>query len=59
MAEDDARARIAKQISREERVAKADFVIDNGGDLPHLEAQLDELWAGCATDAGLGERLSG
>jgi len=45
MAEDDARARISKQISREERVAKADFVVDNGGDLDHLEAQLDELWA--------------
>ena len=38
MAEDDARARIDKQISREERVAMADLVIDNGGDLPHLEA---------------------
>jgi dephospho-CoA kinase len=45
MPEDDARARIAKQISREERVAKADRVIDNGGDLASLDRQLDELWA--------------
>ena len=44
MEEADARARIAKQISREERVAAADRVIDNGGDLDDLEAQLDELW---------------
>jgi dephospho-CoA kinase len=45
MSEDDARARIAKQIPREERVAKADRVIDNGGDLAALDRQLDELWA--------------
>lgn len=44
MPEDDARARIGKQISREERVAKADRVIDNSGDLESLETQLDELW---------------
>ena len=43
--EDDVRARIDKQISREERVALADFVVDNGGDLGHLEAQVDALWA--------------
>ncbi len=45
MPEDDARARIAKQISREERNAKADFIVDNGGDLAALDRQLDELWA--------------
>jgi dephospho-CoA kinase len=44
MSEDDARARIGKQISREERVAKADRVIDNGGDLAALDRQLDDLW---------------
>jgi dephospho-CoA kinase len=44
MSEDDARARIAKQMTREERLAKADYVIDNGGDLDSLEKQLDELW---------------
>lgn len=45
MDETDARARIAKQITREERLAKADRVIDNGGDLDALDAQLDQLWA--------------
>ena len=44
MDEADARARIGKQISREERVALADRVIDNSGDLAALDAQLDELW---------------
>jgi dephospho-CoA kinase len=44
MSEADARARIGKQISREERVAKADYVIDNGGDLAGLDKQLAELW---------------
>ena len=42
--EADARARIARQASREERLAKADVVIDNSGDLPSLRAQVDELW---------------
>ena len=45
MTEADARARIARQISREERLATADRVIDNSGDRAALEAQVDELWA--------------
>jgi dephospho-CoA kinase len=49
LTETDARARIAKQISREERLAKADFVIDNSGDLAALDAQVDELWKWLAT----------
>ena len=42
--EDDARARVAAQISREERRAIADVVIDNGGTLEQLEAQIDGVW---------------
>ena len=42
--ESDARARIAAQISRDERRALADFVIDNSGDHTDLSAQLDALW---------------
>lgn len=42
--EQDARARIANQISREERLALADFVIDNSGDLEHLEAEIERCW---------------
>jgi dephospho-CoA kinase len=45
MTEADARARIARQISREERLATADRVIDNAGDRAALEAQVDDLWA--------------
>jgi dephospho-CoA kinase len=42
--EADARARMARQASREERLAKADLVIDNSGTLEDLERRLDELW---------------
>jgi dephospho-CoA kinase len=44
MSEQDALARIARQAGREERWAIADWVIDNSGDLEHLEAQVDDLW---------------
>jgi dephospho-CoA kinase len=44
MGEADARARIAKQITREERLALADRVVDNSGDRASLEAQVDDLW---------------
>ncbi|QGG95472.1 dephospho-CoA kinase [Actinomarinicola tropica] len=42
--EADARARIAAQISREERRALADFVVDNGGDLAQLDAEVARCW---------------
>ncbi len=42
--EDDARARMARQVSREDRLAKADLVIDNSGTLADLAARVDELW---------------
>jgi dephospho-CoA kinase len=42
--EEDARARIARQASRAERVARADLVIDNGGSLAELEPQVEEAW---------------
>lgn len=42
--ESDARARIARQSSREERLTGADFVIDNGGAVDDLEAQIERLW---------------
>jgi dephospho-CoA kinase len=40
----DARARIANQSTREERLAMADRVIDNGGDESMLAPQVDDLW---------------
>jgi dephospho-CoA kinase len=44
MREDDARARIARQASREERRARADVVIDNSRSLDDLAAQVDRAW---------------
>jgi dephospho-CoA kinase len=43
--EADARNRIANQASREDRLAKADVVVDNGGDLESLGAQVEKVWA--------------
>jgi dephospho-CoA kinase len=40
----DAEARLAAQISREERRALADVVLDNSGDVDSLQAQVDRLW---------------
>lgn len=45
MDEADARARISSQISREERLERATHVIDNGGDLDALAAQVDRVWS--------------
>jgi len=43
--EADARARVARQAAREDRVAKADFLIDNSGTVAELAAQADAAWA--------------
>lgn len=45
MTDDDARSRVYAQVSRKERLAAADFVIDNSGDLAHLESEVDRCWA--------------
>jgi dephospho-CoA kinase len=45
MSEADARARIAAQAPREERLAVADVVLDNDGPLQDLQAQIDRVWA--------------
>jgi dephospho-CoA kinase len=42
--EDDVRRRVANQVSREERLAKADFVVDNAGPEPALAAEVDRAW---------------
>ena len=44
MSEGDAVARLSKQISRDERLAMADRVIDNSGDMAALEQQIDDVW---------------
>ncbi|CAA9246005.1 MAG: Dephospho-CoA kinase [uncultured Acidimicrobiales bacterium] len=45
MDEEDARRRMASQATREERVAVADFVVDNSGDLAHLTSEVERAWA--------------
>ena len=42
--EADARARISRQATREQRLATADFVVDNSGVLADLLPQMDKLW---------------
>ena len=44
MDEVDARRRMAAQAPREQRLAVADVVVDNGGTLEDLRAQVDALW---------------
>jgi dephospho-CoA kinase len=41
---EDAEARIRSQISREERVQEADYVLDNSGDQAALEREVAKLW---------------
>jgi dephospho-CoA kinase len=43
--EKDARARVAAQITREERRALADLVLDNSGDRAALEREIERCWA--------------
>lgn len=45
MDEPDARRRIAAQVSRAERLAAADVVIDNSGSREDLARQVDAVWA--------------
>jgi len=45
MGEADARRRVAAQVSREERLAHADLVIDNAGSPEALDRQVDAAWA--------------
>ncbi len=45
MAAEQARARMAAQASREQRLAVADIVIDNSGSLEDLDRRVAEVWA--------------
>ncbi|MFC8037340.1 dephospho-CoA kinase [Streptomyces griseoincarnatus] len=45
MSEEDARARMAAQATREQRRAVADIVIDNDVPLDALERRVEEVWA--------------
>jgi dephospho-CoA kinase len=43
--DEDARARMSRQASRQERLALADVVLDNSGSVEDLDRQVDDLWA--------------
>ncbi len=45
MTSEQARARMAAQASREQRLAVAGIVIDNSGSLAELDRQVGDLWA--------------
>jgi dephospho-CoA kinase len=45
MTREQAKARMAAQASREQRLAIADIVIDNSGSLTELDRQVGDLWA--------------
>ncbi len=45
MTEVDVRKRVSSQMSREERVRRADFVIHNSSDMDAMRKTIDELWA--------------
>jgi len=49
---EDARARMATQASRDERLAVADEVVANDAGLDALARRVDELWTVLAARAG-------
>ena len=49
MTREDAEARMAAQVSREERLSGADFVVDNSQDLVHLGNEVERVWQGLFT----------
>ncbi|AZM52663.1 dephospho-CoA kinase [Streptomyces sp. WAC 01529] len=51
MSEEDARARMAAQATREQRLEIADIVIDNDGPLEGLRERVAEVWAELARTA--------
>jgi dephospho-CoA kinase len=53
--EADARARIAAQASRDERLAAADVVIDNSGTVAELTASVDALWQRLGSQLGVSD----
>jgi dephospho-CoA kinase len=50
-AERDARIRLARQIPDAEKAARADFVLENTGDLAALRTQVEALWQGLCAES--------
>jgi dephospho-CoA kinase len=54
MTDKEAKARIASQATREDRLAAADIVVDNSGSLEELDRRVDEVWEELSQRAGHG-----
>ncbi len=52
LTEDEIEARIQAQLPLDQKVARADFVIDNDGDLEATERQVDEVFRALTGDLG-------
>jgi dephospho-CoA kinase len=52
MDEGDARRRMAAQLSRADRLAAADIVIDNSGSPAELSAEVDRMWTALTSPTG-------
>ncbi len=52
MTDEEAKARIASQATREDRLAVADVVVDNSGSLEDLDRRVDGVWADLTRRAG-------
>lgn len=59
MAEEEARARMAAQATREERLAVADIVVDNDGTPEELARRVREVWRELVARTGVRGRNSG
>ncbi len=44
MSEEEARKRVSSQMGREERLSRADIVIDNSSDVESMRKAIDEFW---------------
>lgn len=53
-AEKDARARLDHQIPDAQKAARADFVVENTGELAALEVQVRELWERLKAESNIG-----
>jgi dephospho-CoA kinase len=56
MSEDQAEARMAHQATREQRLAIADFVVDNSSSLAELDRQVGDLWSELRRRSRLNDR---
>ena len=45
MSKQEASKRVSSQMSRDDRLARADYVIDNSSDIAAMQRAIDELWA--------------